>query len=183
MVQLFNALITSKMRVRILMRLFLDPGNRAYLRELAKEFGASPGHMNKELNLLKDAGLLCSEQCGRQVNYRANTEHQLFPELQSMVRKSLGMDRILESVLERLGDLMAAYIVGDYALGRDTGVIGLLLVGDVDQANLDDLVRKTERYIEREIVVTVMNPEDCPAWFKENKGLASLRVWGEERVG
>ena len=34
MVPLFDALITSKMRVRILMRLFLDPANHAYLREL-----------------------------------------------------------------------------------------------------------------------------------------------------
>lgn len=159
MVQIFDALITSKMRVHILMRLFLNPDNRAYLRELASEYEASPGHVNKELNSLRDAGLLRRERAGRQINYRANTSHPLFPELQSMVRKSLGMDRILDSIIERLGKLKKAYLAGDYAQGRDTGVIELVLVGEINRRNLDDLVAKTERYISREIHTTVLSPK------------------------
>lgn len=148
---MLGSIITSKMRVQILMRLFLNPNSRAYLRELSQEFDASPGHVRSELQQLSEAGLLASEKAGRQVQYRADLSHPLFPELQSMVRKALGMDRILESILERLGKLEAAYLTGDYAQGRDTGIIDLVLVGDIDRHNLDDLVAKTERYIQRRI--------------------------------
>ena len=101
---LFTGLITSRTRIQILMRLFLNPQRQAYLRELAAEFDISPSQVKEELGQLHQAGLLRNERSGRQINYRANTTHPLFPELQSMVRKALGMDRILESIIERLGE-------------------------------------------------------------------------------
>ena len=154
---MLDSLITSKMRVQILMRLFLNPDSQAYLRELADEFRASPGHVKTELQQLHHAGLLTSAKEGRQVQYRADRSHPLFPELQSMVRKALGMDRILESIVTRLGNLEAAYLAGDYAEGRDSGIIDLVLIGEINRANLDDLVRKTERYIQRRIRPLVLS--------------------------
>lgn len=151
MVTILNSLITSKARVKILMRLFLNPDRHAYLRELADEFSMSTGLLSDELKQLKKSGFLESEKNGRQIHYRANQQHPLFSELNSMVRKALGMDRILDSIIERLGDLEAAYLVDDYAEGKDTGLIDLILVGNIDQANLTDLVTKTERYIGRKI--------------------------------
>ena len=153
---LFNALITSKMRIRILMRLFLNPNQQAYLRGLADEFNASTSQVREELQHLSDAGLLTSKKDGRQMNYQANSEHPLFPELQSMVRKSLGMDQILESIIERLGNLKLAYLVDDYAQGKDTGLVDLVLIGDIDRENLDDLIAKTEKYIGRKIRALVL---------------------------
>ncbi len=167
---LFNALITSKMRIRILIRLFLNPGQQAYLRGLAEEFGASTSQVREELHNLSEAGLLDCKKDGRQMNYRANPAHPLFPELQSMVRKSLGMDRIIESILERLGDLETAILIDDYAAGKDTGLIDLVLVGQIDKLNLADLVGKTERYIKRKIrtlVVTESEYKDMENIFKD----------------
>ncbi len=153
---IFTGLITSKMRIRILMRLFQNPGQRVYLRELAQEFVASPSQVSEELRQLNAAGLLTREKQGRQILYCANPKYVLFQELQSMVRKALGMDRILDSIIERLGNLDAALLVGDYALGKDTGIVDLFLVGNVDQRNLGDLVTKTERYIKRRIRALVV---------------------------
>ena len=167
---LFNALITSKMRIRILMRLFLNPQQQAYLRGLADEFDASTSQVKEELKHLKDAGLLLSTKEGRQTNYKANEEHPLFPELQSMVRKSLGMDQIIESIVERLGNLEIAYLVDDYAQGKDTGLIDLLLVGDIDRDSLADLVSKTEKYIGRKIRTLVLSNRefnDLKPMFKD----------------
>ena len=156
----FAGLITSKMRVRILMRLFQNPGQQAYLRELANEFAASTSQVREELQHLSAAGLLSGERNGRQTLYRANETHPLFPELNSMVRKALGMDRILDSILERLGNLELAFVLDDYAMGRDSGLIDLVLVGAIDQENLSDLVRKTEGYIGRKIrVLSLTRPE------------------------
>ncbi len=156
-------IITSKMRIKLLMRFFLNPESAAYLRELATEFGTSTNGVREELKQMIQSKLLKNRKEGRQIVYQANTEHPLFPELRSMVQKSLGMDRIMESILSRLGDLEEAYLIDDYALGRDTGIVDLLLIGNIDMHHLSDLSRKTERYIGRKIRSLVLNQEE----FKE----------------
>ena len=167
MLDLFNGLITSKVRTRILMRLFLNPDQNAYLRELAKEFEVSPSQIKEELDNLSEVGLLNNEKGGRQINYSANTGHSLFPELHSMVKKAMGMDSILDSILRRLGNLEKAYVIDDYAEGKDSGLIDLVLIGEIDRENLEDLVAKTERYIQRKIRTLVMTKSD----FDKSEGI------------
>lgn len=165
------------MRVRVLMRLFLNPSNRAYVREMAAEFGASPGQLREELGQLADAGIVESERVGRQVYYQANNKHALFPELNSMVRKALGMDRILESIIQRLGNLERAALIDDYAEGRDTGIIDLALLGDIDRSNLSDLTQKTERYLGRKIRTLLYGPADADEFNFVIANRPSLLIW------
>ena len=182
MTSVFSGLITSKTRIRILMRLFLNPKRQAYLRELADEFNASPSQVREELRHLNDAGFLESHKNGRQIHYKANQKHPLFNELQSMVQKALGMDKILDSILERLGNLEEAYLLDDYAEGKDTGIIDLVLVGDIDRENLTDLVHKTERYIDRKIRTLALTKRE---WDKLQTGLQKrplLLLWQAEEA-
>ena len=167
---MLTGLITSKIRIQILMRLFLNPERNAYLRELADEFGASPSHIRSELAQLKEAELLTSSKKGRQLLFSANRHHPVFNELQSMVQKTLGMDRILDSIITRLGNLKKAFLIDDYAKGKDTGIIDLVLVGSIDQYHLNDLTRKTEHYIKRKIRPLVLDEtefEDLQSNLKE----------------
>jgi DNA-binding transcriptional ArsR family regulator len=159
----FAALISSKTRIQILMRLFLDARHHAYLRQLARELSASPSQVRDELHQLNEAGLLVTRQEGRQLVYSANAAHPMFPELRSMVHKALGMDRILDSIVERLGNLEQAILIDDYAQGQDTGLIDLVLIGDIDRRSLDDLVVKTERHINRKIRTLVLTPSEYEA--------------------
>lgn len=177
MTSIFSGLITSKMRIRILMRLFVNPDQRAYLRELSNEFGASSGQVSEELKQLKKTGILESEKIGRQIHYKANQKHPLFKELTSMVQKALGMDRILESIVERLGNLEKAYLIDDYAEGKDTGIIDLVLVGDIDQESLVDLVRKTERYIDRKIRTLALGRNEFESMGKVLGDRPILLLW------
>ncbi len=174
---MLDGLITSKMRIQILMRLFLNPESRSYLRELAHDFDASPGHVRSELMQLSAAGLLVSEKESRQVHYRADQSHPLFPELQSMVRKAVGMDRILESIILRLGNLESAYLTGAYAEGRDTGVIDLVLVGGVDRQNLADLSAKTERHINRKIRALVLSASEFESMANGETLMPRVELW------
>jgi len=173
----FGGLITSKTRIRILMRLFLNPNQHAYLREMAGEFNLSPSQVREELQHLNEAGLLKREKCGRQINYQANEKHPLFPELHSMVQKALGMDRILDSIIERLGDIELALVTGDYAEGKDSGIIDLVLVGNPDAENLLDLTRKTERYIGRKIRVLVLSIKDYSRMADTDALKPRLLLW------
>jgi predicted transcriptional regulator len=87
---LFEGLISSKTRVKLLIRLFFNPQTRSYLRELAKEFNVSTNSVREELNQLKRTHLLKSQRDGRQIYYMANEEHPLYEDLKSMVSKVMG---------------------------------------------------------------------------------------------
>ncbi len=160
MENLLSGLISSKTRIKLLMRFFLNPGTHSYLRELSKEFGVSTNAVREELNQLTKTQLLKSEKKGRNVIYGANSEHTLFPELRSMVQKVMGIDQVIDGIVNRLGNLEQAYLIGDYAEGKDTGIIDLLLVGRINRYHLQDLSRKTERYIKRRIRSLVMDPDE-----------------------
>jgi len=157
---LFAGLIASKTRIKLLIRFFFNPKTQSYLRELAKEFNISTNSVREELNQLTKTNLLKSQKNGRQVFYTANQEHPLFPELKSMVSKEMGIDQVIDGIVNRLGDLERAYLIDDYAEGKDTGIIDLLLVGNINQYHLNDLSRKTERYIRRKIRSLVLSRDE-----------------------
>jgi len=174
---LFQGLIASKTRIKLLTRFFFNPLTKSYLRELAKEFSLSTNSVREELNQLTKTQLLVSEKKGRQVLYGANTEHPLFPELKSMVSKVMGIDRVIDSIVTRLGDLEKAYLIDDYAEGKDTGIIDLLLVGDIDHYHLNDLSRKTERYIKRKIRSLVLTSNEYTETAQRFETRPKVLIW------
>jgi DNA-binding transcriptional ArsR family regulator len=174
-----SSVIPSRTRVDILVKLFLNPGLKAYLRQLASEFNLSTNAVRTELNHLTDHKILVSERSGRSVFYRANTDHPLFPELFSMVRKITGIDELVRSVVDRLGNLEAAYLVGDYARGIDTGIIDVVLVGDIDKVQLDDFALKTEEYIQRKIRSLVLSKEEFLRLTERKSFNPIVRLWDQ----
>ena len=177
MQDLFEGIISSKTRIKLLVRFFFNPGTRSYLRELAKEFGLSTNSVREELNQLTKTKLLESERNGRQVYYSANEGHPLFPELKSMVAKVMGIDRVIDGIVNRLGSLECAYVLGDYAEGKDTGIIDLLLVGEIDPYHLNDLSRKTERYIKRKIRSLVLTRQEYASMKCGLESRPCLLLW------
>ena len=175
--ELFAGLIASKTRIKLLTRFFFNPETRSYLRELAKEFNVSTNSVREELNQLAKANLLESHKNGRSVFYQANRKHPLFPELKSMVGKVMGLDQVIDGIVNRLGDLEEAYLLDDYAEGKDTGIIDLLLVGHIDQYHLNDLSRKTERYVKRKIRSLVMSREEFEDYQSRLKDRPRLLIW------
>ncbi len=178
---LFTGLISSKTRIKLLIRFFFNPDTRSYLRELAKEFNVSTNSVREELNQLTKIKLLASHKSGRQVFYKANEKHPLFPELKSMVSKVMGIDQVIDGIVTRLGDLERAYLLDDYAEGKDTGIIDLLLVGDIDQYHLNDLSRKTERYIKRKIRSLVMSRDEYKEFEPKLKACPNILIWEAEK--
>ena len=174
---LFAGLIASKTRIKLLIRFFFNPKTQSYLRELAKEFDVSTNSVREELNQLTKTNLLNSQKDGRQVFYTANQEHPLFPELKSMVSKVMGIDQVIDGIVNRLGDLEKAYLIDEYAEGKDTGIIDLLLVGNINQYHLNDLSRKTERYIKRKIRSLVLSREEFDELKPMLENRPRLLIW------
>ena len=159
------------------MRFFFNPKTQSYLRELAKELNVSSNAVREELNQLTNTNLLKSEKKGRKVYYMANTEHSLFPELKSMIGKVMGIDKVIDGIVNRLGDLERAYLIDDYAEGKDTGIIDILLVGNLDEYHLNDLSRKTEGYINRKIRSLVLNREEYENLLPDLEKKPKVLIW------
>ena len=174
---LFAGLISSKTRIKLLVRFFFNPRTQSYLRELAKEFNVSSNSVREELNQLTQTKLLKSEKSGRQVLYAANTKHPLFSDLKSMVGKVMGIDQVIDGIVNRLGDLEKAYLIDDYAEGKDTGIIDLVLVGNIDQYHLNDLSRKTERYIKSNIRSLLVSRSEYKDLLHRLKDRPRLLIW------
>lgn len=174
---LFAGIISSKTRIKLLVRLFFNPQARSYLRELAKEFDVSTNSVREELNQLTKTNLLKSKKEGRQVFYMANKQHPLFDDLKSMVSKVMGFDQVLDGIISRLGELERAYLIDDYAEGKDTGIIDLVLVGNIDQYHLNDLSRKTERYINRKIRSLVLSESEFEGFQSHLINRPNVLVW------
>ena len=75
---MLNSLITSKTRLRLLIKFFISQANRGYLNGLANEMGESTNSIRKELNHLYDAGYLEKVKNDNKVEYKVNSKHPLY---------------------------------------------------------------------------------------------------------
>ena len=145
-------MITSKTRLRLLIKFFISQANRGYLNGLATEFNESTNSIRKELNHLSEAGYLEKSKNQNKVSYKANTKHPLFDVLQKVVFKHLGLEEIVERVLERMGPVEKILLIGDYAKGHDSGTIDVVLIGKtLNTEYIEALEHKIEDVIDRKV--------------------------------
>lgn len=178
---MLEALITSKTRIKLLTKFFLNSEASAYLRSLENEFGDSTNAIRLELNRFEDAGLLKSETKGNKKMFRANTHHPLFNEIHNLVLKHFGFDQIIENIIEKLGSVSMVFIIGDFAKGKNSDIIDLVLIGEnINKNYLIDLVDKAEQFINRKIRNLVFTPEEYEAYYK-NKNEHMLLLWKTDK--
>ena len=155
---MLDSLIKSKTRLRLLVKFFLNIANTGYLNSLANEFGESTNSVRKELNNLSSAGYLRKYNKNNKVIYEANASHPLFKIIHKVVKKHLGIEEILETVLKRIGEVKKIMILGDYAEGIDSGHIEILIIGDkISEDYLRDITPKIEKKINRKVSFFVSN--------------------------
>jgi hypothetical protein len=153
---MLETLITSKTRIRILVKFFINAANNGHLRGLAEEMQESTNSIRKELNNLSEAGYLEKKANQNKVSYKANTKHPLFSTLQKIVFQHLGLDAIIEHILERMGNVQQIILLGDYANGIDSGTIEVRIVGaDLNASYIDQLALKIEAEIKRKVAFTL----------------------------
>ena len=172
---MLEALISSKTRIKLLLRLFLNPDSSAYLRGLAEEFNESTNSIRIELNRFEEAGMLDSGLVGNKKVFKANKSYPLFQEVRSILLKYTGLQEVIDEVVEKLGDLSDVYLTGDLALGKDSDVVSLIIVGNPDLHYLVQLIQKAESLMPKKIQYLVYSNEEAGSMtFDKNK---NLLIW------
>lgn len=155
---LLGPLITSKTRLKLLLRFFVNQDLSGYLQGLSKELEENSNSVRVELNRLEQAGMLQSEMEGRRKLYRVNKKHPLTSDLTTMLRKVTGIDAIIERVVKRVKEnLDQVWICGKLAQGLESDVIEVVLVGsDVDEEYIAELMGKVAKVTEKQINYDVL---------------------------
>lgn len=151
---MLGSLITSKTRLRLLVKFFINVTNEGYLRGLASEMQESTNSIRKELNNLSEAGYLIRQESENKITYKANIHNPFFSLLQQIVHKYVGLDTLVEMILERMGNVRRVYIIGDYAQGKDSGYLEVLLEGeDLNEEYIENLAQKIAKEIDKNIKI------------------------------
>ena len=178
---MLDTLITSKTRLKLLLKFFLNSSSRAHLRNLETEFGESTNAIRLELNKFEEAGLLKSEISGNKKVFRANTGHPLFQDIHNILLKTIGFDQIIDRVVTKLGNVEKAYVAGDFAHGNDAPIIDLIFVGaHINQEYLVRLANKTEEMINRKIRYVIFHPDEFEQYRKNLTAKDMLLIWRRE---
>lgn len=159
---MLSTLITSKSRVKILTWFVSHPGGRFHYRQLIKTLDLSAPSVRKELKRLEDAGLLMSVREANVRFYSVNQEHFLYPEIKSIVFKTVGVADFLRQALQEIGDIEAAFIYGSVAKNVEDAKsdIDVMVIGDVDVDKLHETVAKAEESLGREVNPTVFDRKE-----------------------
>jgi len=129
-----------------------------YLRQLVREIGAGHGALQRELKKLTDMGLAVRIAQGNQVLYRANVHSPIFPEIRSLIAKTVGIRDTLASGLATLeSKIRIAFVYGSVARQQEraNSDIDLLIVGSASFGEVVSALGPAQRMLGREINPTV----------------------------
>lgn len=158
---MLETLITSKTRIKLLLKFFINPDTSAYLRGLETEMGESSNAIRLELNRFEKAGMLTTFDDGNKKMFKANVVHPLYKEVAALVKKYVGVDILIQNIANRLGDLKKVYLTGELARGIDSQIIDLIFIGEIDKNYLMELVGKAEKLLSKKIRFIIYNVEEA----------------------
>jgi len=177
---MIETLISSKTRVKLLLKFFLNSRTTAYLRSLEEEFGESTNGIRLELNKFEKAGFIDSYSEGNKKLFKANTKHPLFKDINSIVLKLSGLDHLVDYIIQRIGDLHKVYLVGKLANGQNTGIIDIVLVGDnLNKTFLLEQIHKAEKKIDKKIRYVHFTSEEFDLNKIKEPGMHPLLLWSK----
>jgi hypothetical protein len=151
--------IFPKVRAELLRLLFVNPEQSLHLRDLARLSGLAVGTIQREIANLRDADLIVERRDGNRLYFRANTTHPIFPELQGIARKTMGLGPLLAGALAGLDGIELAFVYGSYADGTAGAEsdIDLFVIGSVGLRQLSPRLRAVAETMHREINPSVMS--------------------------
>ena len=150
-------------RRAILGATLLHPERSWYLRELASHLAMTPSSLQRELKALVEVGILRQRREGKHVYFQAEANSPIFSELRGIMLKTAGLVDVIRSLLKPFRKrIKVAFIYGSIASNEEHAAsdVDLMIVGDVELAELSPALRKAERIIARQINPTVYSLEE-----------------------
>lgn len=160
---IFDDIITSKVRVKILELFFSNLTEMYHVRGIVREIKEEINAVRRELERLEKAGILKKEPRGNRIYYFVRTDYTGFSDLLSIVAKSTGLGKEIFDSRAKLGKVSIVMFSGSFvrmkSRKKDDNV-DVLVVGEIVLPELAAIIRTYESKLGREINYTVMTKEE-----------------------
>jgi DNA-binding transcriptional ArsR family regulator len=163
--------LLPKTRQAILSATLGAPERWWYMRELAKHLRLSPSSLQRELASLVQGGILLERHEGKHVYFKAAAESPIFPELQGLILKTVGLADVIRDALKPLaGRIEWAFIYGSVARSEEHSAsdVDLMVIGHIGLAEVSSPLRKAERRLNRAVNPTSYTKDEFAARTKSN---------------
>ncbi|MBI4122475.1 MAG: winged helix-turn-helix transcriptional regulator [Parcubacteria group bacterium] len=171
---MLEQLFSSKTRVKLL-KLFLNqgPARDYYIRELTRLLGEHLNSIRRELENLEDLGLVTSAERDKKKYYSVNRDFILLPELKALLLKSkeLNEQRVIEQI-EKITSAELLVLTGSFT-GNSDSPVDIFIVGRVQKAKLEKIIKSYAKETGRELNYTVMSRKE----FKERVDLGDRFIF------
>ena len=145
-------------RSAVLSMLYGHADQAFYLRQLVRAVGTGHGALQRELKRLTEMGLIVRRSQGNQVLFQANAQSPIFPEIKSLITKTVGIHDVIRSSLTSLGtEIRIAFIYGSVARQQEraNSDIDLMVIGNAPFGEVVSALGPAQRALGREINPTV----------------------------
>ncbi|MBF0523421.1 MAG: nucleotidyltransferase domain-containing protein [Candidatus Omnitrophica bacterium] len=156
-------------QLQILAVLAEHPEREFYLSELGALIGKHPGVFQKGINALEREGWVTSTRRGNQRLFRVNAKHPLLKEMKALIRKSIGAEALLKSIVNNMPEVKTALIYGSYAkesMRADSDIDLLVVANDLKvEDSLVGELSKVEKSLQRDVNYKIYEQKD----FKQRR--------------
>ena len=163
---MLKRLFSSSIRVDVLALLFNNPGERFYVREIAQLLQKNPSGIKRELDNLKEAGIVTSERVANLKYFKANKKSPFYSDLKRLVLNALGLPASLRNVLKATRT-KSAFIYGPYAADKAAHTVDLMVIGTEGQ--LEGEFRELERHFSCQLTWIEMEEQEYRDRRKERE--------------
>lgn len=159
MLELFTK---SKIRKKIILLFVYNQKKEFYLSEIAKKAGTSPGTAQRELNRLLEIDFIKFKKKGNLSIYSLNKRYSLLKEIESIVKKTFGIEVELKKELSSIPQITFAFLFGSYVKGGfdSDSDIDLFVVGDVNENRVFKAAQNIEEIVGREIIYHIASEDE-----------------------
>lgn len=159
---LLAEILSSKIRSEIFRMLFGVNDEGLHLREIERRSGLSIGTIQQEVKKLVRLDLITKRKDGNRIYYRASKEHPLYPDIRSLVLKTVGLVDFFRDALKGSPNIKFAFVFGSIARQEEKGKsdADLMIIGEIGMRQLAGLLSGVSGQIGREINPHILSTKE-----------------------
>jgi len=174
---MIEQLFGSKTRVKLLRLFYSNPNRPFYVREITRKIDEQINSVRRELGNLLSIGIISSDDASNRLYYEVDQKYQYYKPLSEIFGEPVATEEevvkegkkepilVKQKVdpvtteLTHVGHIIYAVFTGQFTRDEASG-IDMLVVGDVNQTQMQKFVASLEEKEKKEIRFVVMQPSE-----------------------
>lgn len=163
-------LFISKVRIKALAYFTLKHDHQIHLRGAVRELDEEINAVRRELTRLEEMKIINGESKGNRKYFSLNKSHPFTDELIAIFHKTFGLGGDILNNIKNLGEINFAFLTPSFTKNQHFGsnIVDFVVIGKVDMKFLEELIKKAENEIDREIHYTVFTLQEFQVRKRRN---------------